>query len=209
MATQVKEDIYRTGFSGVSASDVGNFLNVSLTTAETSVISELILDAEDALMRDCRRNFQVKDDSDTDIEYKATANANINLFYTYNYPIKKVTRIDVDGVQKYDSENESTYDYRLGEDFFVENYRIEFDTILQSSKDVRNSVIIYYTLEDFWGRDIKTYIKKYAAQEFMNREYGGKKVNNFNIPQLSVGFDSNSLKKDYAKILKRYKKVNL
>lgn len=207
MPTQINAKLYQTGYSKLTGNDIASFLGKTFSVEEKAVAEDLIESCEDHIARACRRNFLVKDNDNNDVEYFETLDAGKYRYYLKNFPINTIKRIDLDGVQKYDSDNEATYGLYLGSDLHVSDFEFTLDWLFTSARDDRNALKVYYTIEEFYGKDVSLAIKRFVAEIFSSRSYGGRQVNNISVPQLSMGFDNSKAEKYFKSIVSRYKKV--
>lgn len=182
-------NLYLTGFTGLTYSDIAGLTGKTLTASEQTLITGLIASAESFFASQCRRNF--KDTGATDSYYQ-TVDAGKNKYYLGAYPIKEVRKITVDGVTKYEKGGSNNV-LTLGVDFFVYDNYVFMDTTVDSSVDNRRAMVIYWAIENVVGEDIKLGIKQWVSELFLNREFAGKQLNNVSNSGVSMGFDANTI----------------
>ncbi len=198
--------LYKSGYSGVTHTDIANFLSKTLSAPEQSVVTALIADVEDFFCRACRRNFFLPDGT-TD-KYYETVDAGKDKYYLTNGPIKEVLKITVNDIDWYVKDGGSNK-LVLGTDFFVYENQIQFESSPYSTINDRRAMKIYYSIEAFWGSDLKLAIKRWASDLFLSREYGGTSVKRFNVQGFSIDFDENGLPNYVNAIVSSYKRVRL
>ncbi len=198
-----KADIYYSGFTKLTALQVGNFLGKELNEQEQSFVNSLIPALELHLVKSCNRNFLY--DMKNDI-YEDILDAGKSKYYLSNYPLKEISLITLDGITQYDK-NDATKPYKLNSDFYVYDDYIEFySTIPSSSLNNRRALKIQYTIDQFWGEDVIFAVKQWAAQIFTQREYGGKNVSSFNFSGYSVSFNSQDVPQFVKDVINSYRK---
>ncbi len=197
--------LYKSGYSGLTHSDIAAFISKTLSAPEQAVVTALIADIEDFLCRACRRNFFVPDGT-TD-KYYETVDAGNETLRLLNLPIKEILKITVNGTDWYvkGSGNQPV----LGTDFFVYEDKVVFETVPYSSVDDRRALAVYYTIEQFWGSDIKLAIKRWVSDIFLAREYGGNSVSRFNVQGFSMDFNTTSLPQFIQAVVDSYRRVRL
>jgi hypothetical protein len=207
MANQ-KGYLFLSGFSGVTHSDIANFTGKTLTTQENSVVDDLIASAEDFFARQCKRNFQTKDGINNQIYFEIT-NGDIDLFYPFNYPINEVTQIDVQGTTVY-LKGGSNNQIILGKDFFVYPEKLELINKNFSFDTNEQAMTIYYSIDQFWGKDITLVIKRWISEIFLASQYGGKGISSINVAGgVNIQFDISNLPKYINDLITYYHKVNI
>ena len=197
--------VYQEGFSSVAASDVAAFVGKTFTAEDTTVVTSLIAALESRIATACRRQFKYVD-SNVDQVYYETVDAGKYEYITHNFPIKEVTKITVNGVIKYQKNGNSNI-LTLGTDLFVYPDRICMTTPLSSAINNSRAMVLYYTISQFWGSDVKHAIKQWAAELFLNREYGGESVTQFSVTGQSLQFDTTTLPKYVQQVVDSYKKM--
>jgi len=198
--------LYKSGYSGLTHTDIANFLSKTLSAAEQAVVTSFILDVEDFFCRACRRNFFIADGT-TD-QYYELVDAGKSKYYLTNGPIKEILKITVNSTDWYvkgGSNNKLT----LGTDFFVYENHVLLETVPYSSTDDRRALKVYYTIEQFWGSDLKLAITRWVSALFLSREYGGSTIKRFNVQGLSIDFDENGLPNYVNAITESYRRVRL
>ena len=199
--------LYKSGYSGLTYSDIAAFLAKTLSAPEQAVVTALIADIEDVLCRSCRRNFFIPDGT-TDSYYE-TVDSGQETLRLYNLPIKEIVKFtiddDLDLYVKGDSDNE----YRLGRDFFVYEDKVVFATVPYSSIDDRRALTIHYTIEQFWGNDVKLAIKRWVSELFITREYGSNAVSRINVQGFLMDFNTSDLPNFVQSVVDSYRRVRL
>jgi hypothetical protein len=198
--------LYKSGYSGLTHTDIAAFFSKTLSATEQSVVTNLIAEIEDFLCRACRRNFFLPDGT-TD-KYYEEMDAGQDKVYVTNGPIKEVLKITVNDVDWYVKGGGSNK-LVLGTDFFVYEHKIIFETVPYSSIDDRRAMKIYYTIEPFWGAEVKLAIKRWVAEVFLAREYGGSAPKQFNVQGFSLALDENNLPSYLKSIIGSYRRVRV
>jgi len=195
--------LYYSGYSGITAQAVADFLGKTLTTTEQNIISSLISSIELFLAQKCRRNFKYDLGNDY---YEEIFDAGFEKYYFHNFPVKEVAKITIDDSDVYIKGGGSNL-YELNKDFFVYRDYIIFRTIPQSSKDNSQALKISYNIEKFWGEDVELGIKQWVSQIFSQKEYGGKNISSFNFAGLSLSFNQGEIPEYIKALIRTYKKV--
>ncbi len=199
MADQ-KGDLYLAGYSGLTQSDISNFLGKTFSSQEQSLASSLIASVEDYIARQCRRNFKYSD-SGGDQVYFDTLSGGANEYMLHNFPVKAITKVVVDGV-------DITSQLTLGTDYTFDDNKIYFLTLVPLGG--RTNIVIlkvYYTIYQFWGEDLKTAIKQYVADVISNREYAGKPLLALNANGFLLHFDKDAIPQYLQAIINQYRQV--
>ena len=192
--------LFYTGFSGVTHADISSFLGKSLSTAEQTLVGQLVLMIEDYIVHECRKNFYYVDGS-TDQSYQEFLDGGEEEYILSNYPIKEVLKIIIDGVTKYEKGVASQW--TLGTDFFVYPYKILFE---QATDSEYRGLEIDYTIKKFWGDDVKFGIIQWIAEIVTSKEYGGRDVTSANVDGLSLSFNTKKLPDYISNLIARYKR---
>lgn len=196
-------NLYISGFSGLTHSDISTLIDKTLTAGQQTVVSDLITSIELFLCHQTNRQFH------TTHTYYETFNAGKYRYIPKNTPIKEVTKILLDSATKYEKDGESNT-LTLGIDFFVYPNEIVFETLLSSGVNNRRALVIYHTIEAFWGEDVKLAIKRMVADLFLSSEYGTKPITNLSISGgLSMGFDNKAIPDFFQKIINQYRIHNV
>ena len=211
MPTQ-KSFLYLTGYSGITYSDIAAFLGrTSLSSSEQTVATQLIDSAEMFLCQQCNRQFAnaLAATPTTDVIFASILDAGLSKYFFDSFPVKAVSKILLDGNVVYDSTSPSTATYKFGQDFFVKPSYLLFYTKLQSVIDPHNAVEIDYTIEKFWGSDVLLAIKRWVAQIFINKEYGGNGVMRMSLTGLTLDLNVKDTP-DYIKaVISSYRIANV
>lgn len=192
--------LYHTGWSGVDASLVGSFIGRTLTAGETTILSTIVPALETTILTSIGRNLL---DTSTDSYYEIR-DAGASRYRLFNYPIKEVTKITLDGVTVYQKGVTSTW--VLNTDFWVDEQTIDFDVSTESGVDNRNALVIYYTIEAI-GQDAKLALLQWASELILNREFAGKKLSNLSNNGVSMAFDTSTIPDYVQKVVDNYLKV--
>ena len=202
MADQ-KAKIYLSGWSLVTHSDVSSLLGKTLSTAEQTLITSLIKQVELYICRQCNRQFKLSQ------TYYETVDAGKSRYDVCNIPILAVTKITVDGNTKYEASGEDN-SLTLNQDFFVYDDYVEFATLVSSSVDNRNAMVLYYTIDEFWGEEVKLAITRFVSDLFVNREYATNRVQSIGISGgLNLTFDTKSVPAALQEIIDAFRLQNV
>lgn len=194
------------GYTGLTASQIADFLGKTLTSTEQNIVSSLISSIESFIASKCRRNFKYNLGSDV---YEETFEAGGNRYEFYNFPIESIEKIYIDNTLIYEKGG-SANQYELGKDFFVYDDYIVFETFIpQSSINNKRALKIQYKIKQFWGDDVILAVKLWTAQLFNSKEYGSKTVNSFSFSGLSLSFKDEDMPGFVKQIIETYKKVIL
>lgn len=187
-----KADVYLAGYTGLSSSSVADFLGKSFSDKEHAVATSLIAAYEHYIAKVCRRNFLYdlgSDDAGNLNRYIELLDGGLYEYFLHNFPIAEVLRIELDDKMLYDSTDLSNNSYIKGQDFVIENGSLCFTNQQFSNRlTQRNTVKIYYTIEQFWGDDVVQAITQWVADTMSSREYAGKQVASFSFSGYSVNF---------------------
>jgi len=192
---------YTGGYSGLTHADISSYLGRTLTTAEQTLCTALILQGELYFARATNRNYL------TTSNYTETFNAGETLYYPANFTINEIQSISLDGTKVYEKGGSSN-SYVLNTDFFVFDDCIKFETIPQSISDNRNALIIVYSIDNCFGSDAKLAIQLWVVDFFISRETGGKSMANFSAGGLAQTFLDN-VPKYIEGIVHSYRKYNV
>lgn len=205
MAT-INAKVHYGGYTGLTASQIADFLGKTLTTTEQNIVSSLISSIESFIASKCRRNF--KYDLGADV-YEETFDAGANRYEFYNFPIDSIEKIYIDNDLIYENGG-SNNQYELGKDFFVYDDYIVFQTFTpQSSINNKRALKIQYKIKKFWSDEVVDGVKMWVAQLFNSKEYGGKTINSFSFSGLSLSFKDEDIPSFAREIINTYKKVIL
>lgn len=198
--------LYKSGYSGLTQADVAAFISKTLSSTEQTVVTALIADIEDFMCRACRRNFFIVDGT-TD-QYYEIVDAGQETVYFTNTPIKEILKISVNSTDWYVKGGNNNR-LILGTDFFVYENKIFFESITYSSINDRRAMTIYYTIEPFWGSDLKLAIKRWVSELFLTREYGTNSVTRMNIQGFLMDFNTADLPTYIESVIESYRRVRL
>lgn len=201
--------LYYSGYSGLAHADIATFLQRTFTTQEQTIATALISSIEVFLAKKCNRNFlyQSSGSTPTDTVYYDIVNAGQVSVDVKNGPIKEVTKIELDGVTKYDKTTPTTNTWALDVDFVVFEDHIEFETIPSSSKNDKRAVKIHYSIEAFWGDDVKHAIKQWVSEIIGASTHGGKTITSVNYSGYSLNFTDSEIPEYVKQVISSY--VNL
>lgn len=185
-------NIYLTGFSGVVQADIAAFLGKTLTSAEQTLATSLILSCEMYLCQKCRRQFKPG-------TYFDIVNSNQSSYQLSNAPISAITDFKLDGVSVYS-------DYVLGTDYsFDDNRFVLINSQLQPANSSFRSLKVFYTIDKFWGEDVLLAIKMWVGNLMLNREYAGKDVKSISSSGFNLSFDSETIPGYFKSVIDTYK----
>lgn len=203
MANQ-KALLYLSGWSGLGHADISALVGKTLSSAEQTLCGTLIQSVELHICQNTRRQFKISDTT-----YYETLDAGKRQYRLQNFPVSAVTKITLDGNIIYGNEDADDDTLTLGTDLFVyEDGRVIFGTSQSSGVDNRNALVIYYTIDQFWGEDAKLAVKRWVADMLLSREYGTKAVNSIDISGgLSMSFDSKSIPDYVNAVISNYKQL--
>jgi len=203
MADQ-KARIYLSGWSSLTHTDISSLVGKTLSSAEQSLLTTLIAELELTICRRCNRQFKYSSQT-----YYETVNAGEEKYFLKSIPVLAVTKITLDGSTIYEL-NGNNNTLTLNQDFFVFRNYVQFASVQSSSVDNRNALVIYYTLEQFYGDEIKLAMKRYLAELFLQREYGTKPVQSLGISGgLDISFDSRAIPDYLEKVINFHKLRNV
>lgn len=198
--------LYKGGYSGLTYSDIAAFLSKTLSASEQTVVTALIADIEDYLCRACRRNFFIADGT-TD-NYYEVLDAGQDCYRPHNVPIKEITKINVDGTDWY-VKGGSSNRLVLGTDFFVYESKVEFYVPPIASTYFKRKLTLYYSLDQFWGNDLKLAIMRWVSEIFLTREYGSAAVTRMNVQGFLMDFDPATNPTYIRSVIDSYRRVRL
>lgn len=198
--------LYKSGYSGLTQADVAAFISKTLSAPEQTVVTSLIADIEDFICRACRRNFFIADGS-TD-QYYEIVDAGKEEYYLTNGPIKEILKITVNSTDWY-VKGGSSNKLTLGTDLFVYENKVLFETVPYSSINDRRAMTIYYSIEQFWGGDLKLAIQRWVAETFLAREYGGSSPSRFNVQGFSLDFNTANLPDYIQSVVESYRRIRM
>jgi hypothetical protein len=211
MPTQ-KEYLSLTGYSGVVTADILAFLGrTTASIPEQIVITQLIDAAEMYFCQQCSRQFAnaLATTPTVDIVFSSILDAGLNNLLFENFPVKQVNKILLDNITVYDATTPSTASYKIGLDFFVRPDELIFYTKLQSAIDPHNAVEVDYTIEKFWGSDVTLAIKRWVAELFLSKEYGGQSISRMGLTGLNLDFDVKSNPTYIQSVINTYRVPNV
>ena len=200
----IKPGQYLTGYSGVTPSDVEKYMKASFDAADTEVCEEAIKAVEMEISRLTDRNFAYIDGTDKQQYYQVFDGGH----YAYDlaaYPLDEIVKIEIDGTVKYDVDDE-TKPYVLGTDFYTYDEMIEFPYKQVGGLSNRNVVKIYWTMQQFWGDDIRLAVKKWVADIMRDRATDGKTIKKFSFSGLTYEYENKDTKTILDHIVTTYKR---
>lgn len=195
----VDGNLYQTGYSGLTDTDISTFLKRTFTASEKVLVNNLITDLEDELCRATNRNFKVDDGADdpTLVQYYEYFTADFLKVMVQNSPVNSMVAIEVDGVDK-------TSLYTENVNYWIyDNYIVFSNTVVGTGYDLK-SVKITYTIKKFWGRDVTLMLTKWVAYEFLKSENAGVGNSSMSFAEVAQTFDLNNFIKERDKVIFRY-----
>lgn len=153
----MKPTDYQTGYSELTGNDIAIYLKRSFTKDDNALAESLITMFEATLCSLCKRQFK------SDIEFTERFDLPGDEFYPSNFPIKDVNEISINGTVK---------DYDEDDDYFVYSNRIEFYQLQSSTSRSRRALEIKYTIDQFWGEEVKLLLTKLVAHAWLSSENG-------------------------------------
>jgi hypothetical protein len=193
---EIRYNDWQSNYSGVSVNDIQVFLKRTLTDSEKDFVNALLPLLESYICLNTDRQFKVLNDGDYYYEeYKFE-----KVHFLYNYPVKEIYKILVDDEVVY-LKGASNNDFEIGLDFDYDEYQLMIYRDLTGSK-----IKVLYTINKFYGNDVKLAIIEAVIDYLNTSDYGMKKVNNLSIGGLSVSLSERGV---LDKVIENYKKVNL
>jgi hypothetical protein len=193
---EIRYNDWQSNYSGVSVNDIQVFLKRTLTDSEKDFVNALLPLLESYICLNTDRQFKVLNDGDYYYEeYKFE-----KVHFFYNYPVKEIYKILVDDEVVY-LKGASNNDFEIGLDFDYDEYQLTIYRDLTGSK-----IKVLYTINKFYGNDVKLAIIEAVIDYLNTSDYGMKKVNNLSIGGLSVSLSERGV---LDKVIENYKKVNL
>lgn len=193
----VKYNKYSVGYSAIVHGDIASFLKRTLTTADQTLVTSLIAEVEREICRQTRRQFH---QVDTFYEEYPTG---VSKFLLSNVPIKAITKIIIDGVEKTSNYTENVHYW------IIDGQYVRFQTPLVASQNPYTGVRIEYSIDQFWGDDVKNLIKKMVSYEFLNSENAGVGLSNESFSDQSAGFNVSRFHKEKDELFKYYRMPNV
>lgn len=179
---EIRSNSIQTGYTGLTYADIVSFLGVTVELSEQMEIESFIKAYEASLVKLCNRNFAHGDET---VYFDTYDMDGRDTFYTYNYPIKEVQKIIIDGATYYEKDGTSNI-YTLDTDFYNATDSVTFETLLTLRK--RQAMKIYYTIDQFWDDDVVLGLKQWVSELQQNKQYVGKDVRKFSFASYAVEF---------------------
>jgi len=203
----IKSNDYQTGYSGVSATDVGSMIGVTPTVEEIVVLDKIIEYIEMYVCNYCNRQFE----SEVNV-YSQEIVGTGTKYYLSAYPINEIETITYDGDVVYlkgDSDNQ----IELDKDFFVTDDYVLFENRLLGSYFYDDLYLFYNkkivfenTISRFWGNDLVMAIEQLAGNQFQGRDTGNKDISSLSTGTYSVAFEG-AVSGMVTATLNKYKKI--
>lgn len=197
----MKANLYASGYTEKSGSDLAGFLKRTFTAEETEQADMLIAAVEREIATRCKRQFlfQSKDDEGTVIDqvYEEYFDLPESVFFTHNFPIKAVSKIILNGAEQTMTANT---------DYFVYDDHIEFYPTLLAGIQGRRALKIEYTIEKFWGEEIDLLVLKLAGRLWLSAENAGVGVRETSFASMREAMDTQGFKTDTDRIVSLYRK---
>lgn len=209
MDTTKKGNLYYAGFTGLTHADIAAFLQRTLTTQEQAIATGLIASLEVFIAKRCNRNFLLVAGSPlSDVVYTEVHDAGSFSIDLRNGPVKEVTKIELDGVVKY-MLGSSSNSWSENVDFSVYEDHIEFDTLPISTKNNRRALKVYYTIDEFYGDDVKHAVKLWASQLLSSSTEGGRTITSVSHAGYSVNFSDEQVPEYVKQIINAYQNISI
>lgn len=184
---------YQTGYSGLTGNDIANYLKRSFTKDDTALVESLITMFEATICSLCNRQFK------PDVEITERFDLPGQEFYPSSFPIKDVNEISI---------NSTVKDYDEDDDYFVYPTRIEFYQLQSSASRSRRALEIKYTIDQFWGEEVKLLLTRLVAHMWLNSE-NGVSVTEAGFSGVREVFALDKFKKETDAIINLYRKRHI
>lgn len=180
---EIKGTTNQSGYSGLTAADIAAYLGVTFTADEQAQAALVIQGIETFISLQCKRNFLHGDDN----IYWERFDSGKHYYRLRNFPVKEITKIQIDGVTKYDKAAQSN-ELILDTDFYLnDDYEVEFENAVYSLRE-RNALKIFYTIDKFWSADLTEAIKRFVAEMSGIQKEGGKEIKSYSFAGLSINY---------------------
>lgn len=196
---------FHSGWSGLTYTDIQSFIGRTLNVTQQGVVTGIIASKEAEIASKCNRNFG--DSSLFTYEEKFACGS--DCYYLQNSPINEITNISIDGNNKYIKGNPSQSTYVLYQDFDVDDVKVNFYTVDESSVYNSRALVIEYSISKFWNVDVIDVLKKMVSAEYLAREYGGIEPNVLSSAGITINLNTLKFEKELADLIARYRVVNM
>jgi hypothetical protein len=196
----VDGNLYQSsGFSGLTDTDIANFLKRTLSASEKTLVTSLITELESELCRATNRNFKVDSGGavPVPVQYYEYFNGGFTKIMPQNTPVDSLVAIEIDGVDK-------TSHYTENVNYWIYDNFIVFASPVVGTSHNLKSVKITYTIKKFWGDDVILMLKKWVAYEFLKSENAGVGNSSMSFAEVAQTFDLNNFIKERDKVIFRY-----
>lgn len=168
--------------------DVQNFLEVTLTAAEQTVVNGLIAAFEAFIDDFCNRTWTKSSSTDITEQF----DGGVNTFLVKYPPIASVQSITIDG-EIYDLSN-------------VFNYGSYIKLATTPSQDFQNVVIIYRTSANAIPADLKQAIVRWVSEIFKTHKEAGKSLSRLSVGSISMEYTTQESMPSYVKeVINKYR----
>lgn len=198
----VKPGQYIAGYSGITPDDIAKHMKATFDATDTEVCTEAIEAVEIELARLTGRNFAYMDGEDRQ-EYYQVFNGGLSRYDLLASPVDTIKKIELDGEVVYDIDDE-TKPYVLGTDFYVSDRMIEFAYKQMGGLSNKNVLKVYWTIQEFWGADVRLAIKKWVADIMRERETNGKNLKKFSFSGLTYEYDNKETQSAIDRVISNY-----
>ncbi len=168
--------------------DVQNFLEVTLTAPEQTVVNGLIAAFEAYIDDFCNRTWTKS--SSTDITEKLDGGT--DTFIPQHAPVASVQSVTIDG-SLYDLSN-------------VFNYGSYIKLATTPTQDFQNVVIVYRTAANTIPADLKHAIVRWVAEIFKTHKEAGKSLSRLSVGSISMEYTNQESMPSYVKeVINKYR----
>lgn len=181
----MKYNHYATGYSELTGADVAGYLKRTFTTEENKQAEDMIVMFEAQLCSLCNRQFS------TSNTYEEKFMLPASKVFTHNFPVAEVSSIKIDGTTKALVEDT---------DYIIWDSYLEFTPSLHGKR-----LALEYTIEKFWGDEIKYLLLQLVGQAWLSAE-NGMSVSEIGFAAVRQVFALDKFEKDTNRIIKLYRK---
>jgi len=201
---------YQSGYSGVTAEDVGDMIGITPTAKEILVLDKIIERIELFVCNYCNRQFKTEALAVDEIYEEIVLGSGVK-YYLGAYPIKEIERINYDGEDIYVKDGVDNKlkadDFVVMDDFIVFNARYAGDYFASDLYFFHNKKMLFEnTIKPFWGTDLVMIIEDLAGQRFQGRDTGNKDLTSVSTGTYSVSY-ADTMSEAIKTTLNKYKKV--
>lgn len=174
--------------SYITYTDVQNFLEVSLTPAEQTVVNDLIAAFEAFIDDFCNRTWTKSSSTDITEQF----DGGTDTFLVKYPPVSSIQSVTIDGSN-----------YTLGDVFNYGSY-IVLATI--PGKGFQNVIIIYRTTANTIPADLKHVIVRWVADIFKSHKDAGKSLSRLSVGSISMEYTNQESAPNYVKeVINKYR----